>query len=138
MLEGGRGVRQAHRQYGPLEVAVTRSKRGFRAILLRERDLVEAGAQVDLAEVARALQPEVRDFDPRLALDGGADGLDFYRRLAAEGLVRLRRDGRLMLEFGDGQETALGGLFAGTGWAVEAVVPDDTGRPRILIAHHAE
>src|SRR4051794_22296747 len=56
MLEGGRGVRQAHRQYGPLEVAVTRAERGFGAILLGERDLVESGAQVDLAEIARSLQ----------------------------------------------------------------------------------
>jgi len=84
------------------------------------------------------LQPEVRDFDPRLALDGGADGLDYYRRLAAEGLAWLRRDGRLMLEFGDGQETPLAGMFSAGGWAIETVAPDDTRRPRILIAHHAE
>jgi release factor glutamine methyltransferase len=84
------------------------------------------------------LQPEVRDHDPRLALDGGADGLDFYRRLAVEAPARLRAGGRLMVEFGDGQEAALGPLFTAAGWTVEAVLPDDSGRARILIARRGE
>jgi methylase of polypeptide subunit release factors len=54
------------------------------------------------AEIA-TLQPEVRDFDPRAALDGGADGLDFYRLLAAEAKPFLKPGGKIMLEFGDGQ-----------------------------------
>jgi release factor glutamine methyltransferase len=84
------------------------------------------------------LQPEVRDHDPRVALDGGADGLDFYRRLAVEAPARLRPGGRLMVEFGDGQESALGPLFTAAGWTVESVLPDDSGRPRILIARRGE
>ena len=47
------------------------------------------------------LQPEVRDHDPRLALDGGADGLTFYRRLASEVPPVLRDGGRLLVELGD-------------------------------------
>jgi len=80
------------------------------------------------------LQPEVRDHDPRLALDGGPDGLDFYRRLAIEGPTRLNGGGRLMVELGDGQEMAARALFEAEHWRVEGVENDETGRARILIA----
>jgi len=85
------------------------------------------------AEIA-TLQPEVRDFDPRAALDGGADGLDFYRRLAKEGIPFLKSEGRIMLEFGDGQAADVAKIFESQGWVVEAVREDYTKRPRILIA----
>jgi release factor glutamine methyltransferase len=80
------------------------------------------------------LQPEVRDYEPRLALDGGADGLDFYRRLAKESAQFLGPGGKLMLEFGDGQAARLRDLFEQHNWVVEAVLDDYTRRPRILIA----
>jgi release factor glutamine methyltransferase len=106
---------------------------------------VPAGAQFDLiisnppyipsAEIA-TLEPEVRDHDPRGALDGGADGLDYARRLAAEAGVLLQPQGRLMLEFGDGQAEALRALFEAQKWVVEAVVHDYTQRPRILVVSH--
>src|ERR1019366_10411408 len=57
------------------------------------------------------LQPEVRDFDPRAALDGGADGLDFYRKLAIEAKPFLKAGGKIMLEFGDGQAEAIRNIF---------------------------
>jgi release factor glutamine methyltransferase len=85
------------------------------------------------AEIA-TLEPEVRDFDPRLALDGGADGLDFYRRLAREAKPFLKSGGRLMLEFGDGQADDLKKLFGDENWIVEAVQEDYSQRARILIA----
>lgn len=81
-----------------------------------------------------ALQPEVRDHDPVLALDGGADGLDFYRRLAVEGAPRLASGGRLMVELGDGQAPAVSNLLVANAWNVERVEKDYSGRDRILIA----
>lgn len=81
------------------------------------------------------LDPEVRDFDPRLALDGGGDGLEFYRRLAADAGRFLKPDGRLMLEFGDGQADALREVFEKQKWIVEKVERDYTQRERMLIAH---
>ena len=57
------------------------------------------------------LQPEVRDFDPRAALDGGADGLDFYRMFPAQAKPFLKAGGKIMLEFGDGQAEAIRKLF---------------------------
>jgi release factor glutamine methyltransferase len=81
-----------------------------------------------------ALQPEVRDYEPRQALDGGADGLDYYRRLATEAGDFLKADGRMLLEFGDGQEESLRALFQQQNWIVEQIAEDYTHRPRILIA----
>jgi release factor glutamine methyltransferase len=76
----------------------------------------------------------VRDFDPRAALDGGADGLDFYRKLAAEAKPFLKTDGKIMLEFGDGQADAIRTIFEAEKWIVEAVREDYSHRARILIA----
>jgi len=83
------------------------------------------------------LEPEVRDHDPRAALDGGSDGLDLYRRLAREAPAFLAQGGRIMLEFGDGQEQSLREIFSAEAWIIDAVEEDYSKRPRILIAHRA-
>jgi release factor glutamine methyltransferase len=85
------------------------------------------------AEIA-TLQPEVRDFDPRAALDGGADGFNYYRRLAVEAKSFLKPDGKIMLEFGDGQADAIKNLFESEKWIVEAVKEDYSHRARFLVA----
>jgi release factor glutamine methyltransferase len=85
------------------------------------------------AEIA-TLQPEVRDFDPRAALDGGGEGLDFYRMLSAQAKPFLKTDGKLMLEFGDGQAGAIQRIFEAEKWIVEAVKEDYSHRARVLIA----
>ena len=76
----------------------------------------------------------MRDFDPRAALDGGADGLDFYRMLAAQAKPFLKPGGKIMLEFGDGQADAIRKIFEKEKWIVEAVKEDYSQRARILIA----
>jgi release factor glutamine methyltransferase len=80
------------------------------------------------------LQPEVRDFDPHVALDGGVDGLDFYRTLASKAKPFLKPDGKIMLEFGDGQADAIRKIFEGEKWIVEAVKEDYSQRARIIVA----
>jgi release factor glutamine methyltransferase len=85
------------------------------------------------AEIA-TLQPEVRDFDPRPALDGGGDGLDFYRMFSVQAKSFLKAGGRLMLEFGDGQAEAIRRIFEVEKWIVEEVREDYSHRARILIA----
>jgi release factor glutamine methyltransferase len=82
-----------------------------------------------------SLQEEVRKYDPHSALDGGSDGLDFYRLLANESPQYLVPTGKLMVEFGDGQQDQLRSLFSSVGWNVEAIHNDLTDRPRILIAN---
>ena len=108
---------------------------GFGALAagLRFDLIVSNPPYIPTAEIA-TLQAEVRDFDPHAALDGGADGLDFYRLLAREAPAWLNVGGGLFAEFGDGQETALASLFSGSGWRAVAVHRDLTGRPRVLEA----
>jgi release factor glutamine methyltransferase len=80
------------------------------------------------------LQSEVRDFEPRSALDGGSDGLDVFRHLAHAAGDYLKPGGRFMAEFGDNQEAVLGPLFSPPRWRMERMVHDLAGKPRILIA----
>jgi release factor glutamine methyltransferase len=104
---------------------------------------VPAGTQFDLivsnppyipsADIA-TLQPEVRDYDPGSALDGGPEGLDYYRRLAVEAAPFLKADGRLMLEIGDGQAGSVGQLLQQQKWIVEAIQEDYNHTPRVVIA----
>lgn len=63
-----------------------------------------------------ALAPEVKDFDPHLALNGGADGLDAYRALAKLTPALVRPGGLLALEIGQGQEASVKEIFAGSGF----------------------
>lgn len=64
------------------------------------------------AELA-ALDRRVKDFEPLSALDGGEDGLDFYRMIAAKARGHLNDGGVVLLELGAGQADAVSGLFAG-------------------------
>jgi release factor glutamine methyltransferase len=85
------------------------------------------------AEIA-TLQPEVRDFDPLIALDGGADGLEFYRLIASQSKAFLKKDGKMMVEFGDGHAEAIRKIFEIEKWIVEGVKEDYSHCARILVA----
>jgi len=84
-----------------------------------------------------ALAPEVRDFDPRGALDGGTDGLDFYRSIAAAVPALLAPGGALIVELGAWQSRAVAALFAAGGLVVLPPRPDLSGIPRALVAKMA-
>jgi len=83
------------------------------------------------------LQPEVRDHDPRLALDGGADGLEFYRLLGREAPGWLAPGGALVVEFGDGQAGGITRQWATENWIVEPALKDYAGCERFLIARRS-
>jgi release factor glutamine methyltransferase len=89
---------------------------------------------IPTAEI-ETLAPEVREHEPRSALDGGVDGLNFYRSLAELGRPLLKPAGRLMVECGDGQAESVRGLLENQKWIVEEIVQDYTQRARIVIAH---
>jgi len=78
--------------------------------------------------------PEVRDYDPISALDGGHDGLEFYRRIAAATPGLLAPGGRLFVELGAGQEAAVSALFTKAGLTVIGARKDLAGVPRAINA----
>jgi len=80
------------------------------------------------------LAVEVRDFDPRRALDGGADGLDFYRAIAKAAPALVAPDGFVVVELGLGQAEAVAALFSAAGLALEPPRTDFNGIARALIA----
>ncbi len=81
-----------------------------------------------------ALQIEVRGFEPRAALDGGADGLDAYRLLALEAAQYLGPGGFIALEVGAAQWAEVARLFARSGWQAQAPILDFAGIERVLVA----
>jgi release factor glutamine methyltransferase len=87
-------------------------------------------ASGDIAELAA----EVRDFEPRRALDGGADGLDFYRQIADSAPDLLACDGALVVELGIAQAEPVAALFAAAGLVPSPARPDLNGVPRALLA----
>jgi release factor glutamine methyltransferase len=80
---------------------------------------------------------DVRDHEPRLALDGGPDGLDVLRRVAGRAGRWLAPGGFLLCEIGDDQGEAAARLLAAAGLAEVAVLPDLAGRDRIVEARRA-
>lgn len=83
----------------------------------------------DLASLSR----EVTDYDPMLALDGGADGLDAYRMIANQAGARLNQGGRVALEIGIGQSEGVRDLFDARGFALAGTVADLGSIDRVLI-----
>ena len=79
------------------------------------------------------LQPEVRDFDPRGALDGGPDGLDGYRAIAAQARRLIAPKGVLVLELGRDQASPVASIFAPVGLAPVAWRHDLSGMVRALV-----
>ena len=79
------------------------------------------------------LDPEVKDHEPRLALDGGADGLDAYRILAPEILRVLKPGGRFAVEIGHDQSAEVEALFAKTAAVEIETLKDLANRDRVVV-----
>ena len=83
------------------------------------------------------LDADVRDFEPRLALDAGTDALSFYRRIADKAARHLVPGGALMVEVGYGQAEAVSALFAAAGLHDLRVQRDLGGVDRVVWGTHA-
>lgn len=86
---------------------------------------------VEDAEIAR-LEPEVARHEPRLALAGGADGLDVFRRLVSEAFERLASGGALLVEIGSDQGPRAAEIVRRAGFSDVRVLPDLAGRDRVV------
>ena len=90
------------------------------------------------ADVLAGLEPEVRDHEPAMALDGGADGLDAYRDIFRDVRRILKENGLLALEIGYDQGTAVSALAQAAGLTGTAVLRDLAGQDRVVIGYNGE
>jgi release factor glutamine methyltransferase len=95
-------------------------------------DLIVSNPPYIAAKEMPALAPEVRDWEPHLALTPGGDGLDAYRAITRGAGARLMPGGRLLVEIGPTQGAAVAELFAQAGLTQVRVLPDMDGRDRVV------
>jgi len=99
-------------------------------------DLIVSNPPYIAADEMAALSPEVRDWEPHLALTPGGDGLAAYRALAAGAAAHLAPGGRLLIEIGPTQGPAVMALMAAAGLARLDLRRDLDGRARVVLAQH--
>ena len=85
-----------------------------------------------VSRVIPGLDREVSEYEPKMALDGGEDGLAFYRRIAKEAKAVLLPGARLYLEIGYDQGESVKDIFQKEGYEAVEVFPDFAGNPRVL------
>jgi release factor glutamine methyltransferase len=107
----------------------------FGAAIAGDCDLVVSNPPYIPSHDIATLAPEVREYDPRRALDGGQDGLAAYRAIAADARRLLAPGGWLAVEIGIGQAEAVAALLARQGLAIDGAPRRDLGgRPRVIVA----
>lgn len=102
---------------------------------LKRYDVIVSNPPYIPSAVVDELEPEVRDYEPRIALDGTADGLRFYRILAEESVHYLKPGGRIYLEIGYDQGERVPALLAAAGFRDITVIRDFGGNDRVVAAH---
>lgn len=130
--EAARLTRENARRHGVDERLDLRAGDGLRAPLPR-CDLLVSNPPYVRAQDIETLEPEVRDHDPRTALDGGKDGLDVIRELARAGVQALAPAGWLAFEHGDAQGPACRELLETLRYEDVATRTDLAGRPRVTV-----
>ena len=95
-------------------------------------DIIVSNPPYIETDVISTLMPEVREYEPVMALDGGADGLSFYRRIVQGAGDHLKRGGMLFFEIGCEQAEAVRGLMEEAGFCEVTVVKDFAGLDRVV------
>jgi len=102
--------------------------------LLHRIDVMTAVVPYVPTDSLRLLPRDVQAFEPRLALDGGADGTDYLAEVARRSVAWLRPGGWLLLELGGDQAGPIGALLGGLGFHGLDVMVDENGDPRAICA----
>lgn len=97
-------------------------------------DIVVSNPPYIETEVIEKLQPEVRDYIPRLALDGDKDGLKFYRKITEYAPKYLNRNAKIFYEIGYNQGRAVFDILDGNGFTDIRIIKDYSGLDRIVMA----
>jgi release factor glutamine methyltransferase len=100
-------------------------------------DLIVSNPPYIASGQIETLQPEVRLFDPKAALDGGWDGLECYRAIASQAARRLNPDGLVLLEIGSNQAETVSRIFSRAGFQRVEVQKDLSGLDRLVRASHS-
>ena len=99
-------------------------------------DIITANPPYIKTEDTKTLMPEVKDFDPMLALDGGETGLDFYKRIASEAKGHLTENGIIFMEIGYDQANDVKEIFEKENYKNIKVVRDLAGLDRVVICQN--
>jgi len=100
-------------------------------------DVIVSNPPYIVAKVIETLAPEVKDHDPRAALDGGKDGLDAYRAIVGEARHWLKPDGWVVVEIGYDQAAPVRSLFIKAGFEDVMIEKDLAGLDRLVFGHHS-
>jgi release factor glutamine methyltransferase len=96
-------------------------------------DIIVSNPPYIRSDVIPGLEPEVRDFDPPAALDGGPDGLEAYRAIAAGAGDFLEKDGMIGVEIGFDQRQAVTGIFRSADFTLAQAMRDYGDNDRVLV-----
>jgi release factor glutamine methyltransferase len=97
-------------------------------------DMIISNPPYIKTEEIKGLQPEVRDWEPLKALDGGADGLDYYRRIIPDSIQYVKNNGTVMFEHGDGQSKNIAVILDEAGFTEIEMIKDYSGKERVIQA----
>jgi len=106
----------------------------FESVIGERFDIIVSNPPYIASAEVDTLMPDVKDFEPRLALDGMEDGLYFYRKIAKEAAEHLNPQGRLMLEIGNDQGESVPALLEENGFTDITVKKDYSGLDRMVFA----
>ena len=97
-------------------------------------DIIVSNPPYIETKVIDELMPEVRDYIPRLALDGDIDGLKFYRIISKEAVKKLNKNGRIFYEIGYNQSRAVASILLENGFTDVKIMKDYSGLDRLVMA----
>lgn len=102
----------------------------------KKYDLILSNPPYIEREIIKTLEPDVKDYEPILALDGGVDGLDFYKKITKDCCKYLNKNGSIAFEIGYNQSEAVSSFIAAYDFDRISVEKDLAGLDRVVIGHN--